>query len=250
MGGIFGGQGGAGAQALPAMSGFDANAVAQALQQAGVGNNPPTGMTPGVPQGMTNPLAQMLAAQGPTYQPSDTTWGIKGDRLLRYTPQEGNRRDGDGAGGGAAALPGSTSTGLTDNINWGQLGAHLDANGVPVPNAAPNPTGDPKINAAMEKLKTPQIAGERPANALQVARDAQLAWQAVLKNKPGPGAIKAEKAAWQARRVAAEQEYLRTAKATGYGPGADPYNSFANVPGYTPGSVGAVNPATGRWEGS
>jgi hypothetical protein len=92
-------------QALPPMTGFDANAVAQALAQSGVGNNAQSGVRPGVPAGaMQNPLAQMLAGQRETYQPSDTTWGIKGDRLLRYTPQEGNQRG--GGTGGTGAPPG------------------------------------------------------------------------------------------------------------------------------------------------
>jgi hypothetical protein len=91
-------------QALPPMTGFDANAVAQALAQSGVGNNAPSGVRPGVPAGaMQNPLAQMLAGQRETYQPSDTTWGIKGDRLLRFTPQEGNQRG--GGTGGTGGLP-------------------------------------------------------------------------------------------------------------------------------------------------
>jgi hypothetical protein len=86
--------------ALPPMSGFDANAVAKAL--GAVGGNAPSGVTPGVPEKMVNPLAQMLAGQGPAYKPPDTTWGIAGDRLRRFTPQEGNVRGGTGGGAGGA----------------------------------------------------------------------------------------------------------------------------------------------------
>jgi hypothetical protein len=76
----------------------------QQAQTQGLGNNAPTGMQTGVPpqQGNVNPLAQMLAQQGPQYKPGDTTWGQSGDRLLRYTPQEGNQRGGGGTGGGGA----------------------------------------------------------------------------------------------------------------------------------------------------
>jgi hypothetical protein len=76
----------------------------QQAQAQGLGNNAPTGMQTGVPpqQGNVNPLAQMLAQQGPQYKPGDTTWGQAGDRLLRYTPQEGNQRGGGGTGGGGA----------------------------------------------------------------------------------------------------------------------------------------------------
>jgi hypothetical protein len=93
MGGIFGGAGGT-PPAAGGMTGFDANAVAQALMAAqGGGGDGRGAVTGGSKIGNVNPLAQMLAAQGPAYQPgggpTPTGWGMAGDRLARYTPQGG-----------------------------------------------------------------------------------------------------------------------------------------------------------------
>lgn len=109
----------------PNMHTMGAAPGAAAPAQAGGGGMPPT----------QNPLAAMLAGQGPQYQPPDTRWGMAGDRLLRYTPQQGNAgmaaggAGGGGSGGGAGggnnvSNPGS-GLGPGVQINWDNLNAMM-----------------------------------------------------------------------------------------------------------------------------
>lgn len=274
--------------ALPPMSGFDANAVAKALGATG---NAPSGVTPGVPERMVNPLAQMLAAQGPAYRPPDTTWGIAGDRLRRFTPQEGlgggTGGRGGPSGGGAGGLPpinaGEDSMAYMLRIGMSQadadralamskanpgmsfqdimasMGGGAGGGGNTPPNSVvgpggpvsidwskieamtkPPPTappGAPAINTAMEKLQTAPIAGERPPQSVldQAVIDTRAAWRAAMQQPEGFRSLsKAEKDAWVARVGEAERAYIQAQKASGYGPGGDPYSPFAG------GQVGAL----------
>jgi hypothetical protein len=102
----------------------------------------------------------------------------------------------------------------------------LDKNGVPVPVAPPNPTGDPSINAAMEKLKpSTGPIGSLPAwdgKLVDYAAVApyQQAWKAAMVKPEGFKQLsKAEKDAWYQKVSAAQNEYVEMQKRTGLGPG-------------------------------
>lgn len=199
---------------------------------AGAMGLPLPGGTPaagaGQPQ-MQNPLAQMLAGLGPNYQVPDTRWGMAGDRLLRFTPQQGNNpggtfgkggtpppAGGGGGGGtgiqtgpnGSSVMPGLNPLGIGDGsgtqINWANLITAMQK-------PTTDPVGAPAINAAMEKLKQGPTA---PGSAAEVAR-LREEWKAIA-NAP-----MAERKApdWFARKTAAEQAYIQAQKNSGYGPG-------------------------------
>src|SRR6185369_8640771 len=204
MGMALGNAAGTGAMALPFPGGAPAS---------GVGG-----------QQMANPLAQLLAGLGPNYQVPDTRWGMPGDRLLRFTPQQGNAgmaAGGFGKGGQPPGPGGGAPGGV--QINWQNLASAM--------NTAPTPPGAPAINTAMEKLQTAPIAGPRPADAVATTR---AAWHAVQQERTPHSASQAEKAAWAAKLSAAQDAYVAAQKASGYGAGADPYSPFA------PGQVGSL----------
>lgn len=231
MGGIFGGTGAGGTPpAAGGMTGFDANAVAQAL--AALGKAPQSGVTPGIPEKMANPLAAMLKAQGPTYQPSDTSWGLKGDRLMRFTPQEGLRGQADGAGGGV-----NVPNGVDTTIDWSKVTPSTPpiqignttinpgnlASAVAKPTT--DPTGAPSINDAMQKLQPTSAPGARPPQSVldQNVIATRAAWNAAKQQPEGFRKMsQAQKAAWAANVTAAERAYVDAQKASGYGPGAEP----------------------------
>ena len=219
MGMALGNAAGTGAMALPFPGGAPAS---------GVGG-----------QQMANPLAQLLAGLGPNYQVPDTRWGMPGDRLLRFTPQQGNagmaaggfgkggQPPGPGGGGGNGTVPPGIPglpAGSPVTIDWAKL---LTATTPP----SGDPAGAPAINTAMQKLQTPPAAGPRPADAVATTR---AAWHAVQQERPPHSASQAEKAAWAAKLSAAQDAYVAAQKASGYGAGVDPYSPFA------PGQVGSL----------
>jgi hypothetical protein len=191
---------------------------------------------------LQNVLAQMLAGQGPAYQPGDTRWGLPGDRLLRFTPQQGNAGMAGGgtfgkggtpppAGGGggssgiqtgpngSSVMPGLNPLGIGDGsgtqINWANLITAMQPGG--------NPPGAPAINAAMEKLKGTGLNAQGkysgPVPTPGDVASLQAAWKALAGNPPPHSASRAEKDAWFAQKTAAENAYTEAQKRTGYGPG-------------------------------
>jgi len=210
MGMALGNAAGTGAMALPFPGGTPAS---------GVGG-----------QQMGNPLAQLLAGLGPAYQPGDTRWGMAGDRLLRFTPQQGNAGMAAGGGFGKGGQPpgpgGSSGAPGGVQINWQNLASAMAPPG--------NPTGAPAINAAMEKLQPSPATGARPTDANQAVATTRAAWHAVQQERPPQSASQAEKAAWFAKLSAAQDAYVQAQKASGSSAGADPYSPFA------PGQVGSL----------
>lgn len=192
----------------------------------------------GAPQ-LQNPLAQMLAGLGPQYQVPDTRWGLPGDRLLRFTPQQGNAgmaAGGLGKGGppppagggsgiqqgpnGSSVMPGLNPLGIGDGsgtqINWANL---ITAMNKPTT----DPAGAPAINAAMEKLKGSGLNAEGKFSGTPTTQNDVLAMRARMNEisaaKPPKGASQADKQAWYERWSAAQRDYLEAQKRTGLGPG-------------------------------
>lgn len=152
---------------------------------SGAGGPPPVPSAT-APQGAngTNPLAQMLLGLGSQYKPADTRWGLPGDRLLRYTPQNGNAGMAANAGlgkggapgmptppGGAGTPPGGAGAGAAPPPNPGVTGGQQQIPGgsidwdklvAPPPG---NPQGAPAINQAMQGLGQNAAVPGMPAGA-------------------------------------------------------------------------------------
>ena len=223
------------------------NAAALALGNAAGGGAmgvPPGGGPPaaGAGQNMQNPLARMLAGLGPAYQPGDTRWGMPGDRLLRFTPQQGNQGmfgkggqppagGGPGQSGivqnpnGSTSIPGLNPLGIGDGsgltINWQNL--------VSATNPPPSPPGNPAFTDAMNRPLPPSViqtpngpAGTGTGTPLpdSAVNAAQQALRDIRAARPeGARTNSPEYQAWFQRFTDATNAYNAALSAAGRGPG-------------------------------